>query len=87
MSEIVHTDAKRYPLFATERGMVLLTVLTRRTEGKFKAYAAIVPDVSATDPDYNSVKTWVQANGNALLFREAHAIWPLLLGDEKRYAR
>jgi hypothetical protein len=85
MSEIADFDAKRYPLAFTERGQIVLTVLCKRIEGTFKAYAAIVPDVSLSDPHYLSVKPWVQNNGNPLRFKEAQAIWAQLV--EKDYAR
>jgi hypothetical protein len=86
MSEIIDFDAKRYPEMASEySGHVLLTVLTKRIEGTFKAYAAIVPDVSIKDPSYISVSPWVRSNGNPLRFKEAHAIWAHL--SEKDYAQ
>jgi hypothetical protein len=85
MSEIIEHDAKAYPVAFTERRHVLLTVLTKRIEGTFKAYAAIVPDVSKTDSEYMSVKPWVQSNGNPLRYAEAREIWSWLTVSD--YAR
>lgn len=84
MSQIVEYDAKCYPALASNGGgMILLTVLVKRIEGTYKAYAGIVPDNSRADPQYETVLGWVAQNGAKVPYEQAKVIFGL---DGKRYA-
>lgn len=86
MSDIVDYSARAFPAWPTGR-VIILTVLCKRIEGTFKAYAAIVPmNTADTDPDYENACIWVQSNGNQLLFEEAKAIFHKLKEPGVGYA-
>jgi hypothetical protein len=80
MSKIINYNANRYPT-PNGSGLVVLAVLCERIEGTFKVYAAIVPDVSTSDPDYDSYKSWVQKSGHPLRYKEAICHFPFLRED------
>ena len=84
MSTIVNYNACRYPT-PDGAGLVVLAVLCKRVEGTFKVYAGIVFDVSIEDRDYEKYKSWVQASGNPLRYKEAICHFPSLV--EAEYAK
>ena len=86
MSEIVDFDVKAYPSYPAGQ-VVLLTVLTQRIEGTFKAYAAIVPDNSKADPLYRGTINWARSNGNPLRYEDAARIFPHFNLQKKDYAK
>jgi hypothetical protein len=84
LSQIVEINAKSYPAMELGgAGLILLTVLVKRIEGTFKAYAGIVPDNSRADPHYEDCRGWVAQNGAKVPYEHAKFIFDL---DKKRYA-
>lgn len=62
-SKIIDYNASSYPMLGND-SVILLTVLTKRIEGTYKAYAGIVRDNSLNDPNYTTGLEWVKAHGN-----------------------
>ena len=79
-SKIIDIDVKSYPCHGLHPTMILLTVLVQRVEGTFKAYAAIVPDTSRDDPNYEKIRPWVHSHGNPVRAEQAERIWPDVKG-------
>ena len=84
-SKIIDIDSRRYPSLSLDadgaKGDILLTVLVKRIEGTFKAYAALVPDNSREDPHYKRTAPWVLQHGNALREDEATRLFHYCKGN------